>query len=278
MGFWDDLTGKSAQRDIRSANADASNAMAAGYDRAGNALASGYQRGQGQLGQGRNALADAYRQARDDASGGTSRAVSRLDAYGGQGGYQNASRMYGDALGANGGEAQQRFVQGFQGDPFRAQNEQFAQNALAKQYASRGMLNSGTAALASARASQERGSQDYNSYLDRLRAMAGDGASMASQAAGYEANGGNALASLASQYGGNVNNSYGQGAAYDVQQGGQTADMDYRYATDMAGNRINYGNAMASSRGIGVNNLIGLGGMAFNGLSKIPAVNKFLGG
>lgn len=44
-------------------------------------------------------------------------------------------------------------------------------------------------------------------------------------------------------------------------------DLAYGYGATKAGNAINYGNAMAQSRGIGINNLLGLAGTAISGIN-----------
>ena len=141
--------------------------------------------------------------------------------------------------------------------------------------AAHGQLNSGNAYMAAARGSLERGSQDWNSYLDRLHGLGSEGAQIGQQAAGIRMNGANALSGYAQQHGQNMGNSYGQGAAYDVQQGHALGGMDYQYGMDRAGNRINYGNAQASNRSTGINNILGLlgaGANAYGSLYKPKAV------
>lgn len=137
--------------------------------------------------------------------------------------------MYGRYLGLEGQDAQQEAVGNFMADPFRAENERLANENLVRQFGSRGMAGSGAFASAAARGNLERGSVDYNSYLDRLAGVSTQGANVAGQQAGL-----------------------------DVGRG----DLEWNVANTRAGNEINYGNAMASSRNIATNNLLGLAGTA----------------
>lgn len=175
------------------------------------------------------AAADAaLSQGYSGAMGDYKTAQGMYDPYRQQG--QQASNMYGNALGMNGLQAQKDFGSNYAAsDPFREQNADFANNALMRQYNARGMGNSGTSALATQRASLERGSTDYNNYLNRLQGQSQQGF----QATGQQA---------------------------QLQQG--MGDMTYGYGQQRAGNEINYGNALAQSRSTGINNLMGLGGLA----------------
>lgn len=161
-----------------------------------------------------------------------------LAPYAQQGGRANA--LYGRAIGLDGSGPQREFMNQYaQGDPFRQFNEDQASRALARRYQAMGMGGSGAMALGLSRAQLERGSQDYESYVNRLAGQAGQGAQFAAQQAG-----------LAS--------GYGQGLA-----GLRTGT-----AQQMAGNAINYGNASAQNSGILMNNLMGLGGLAVNAFGR----------
>lgn len=162
------------------------------------------------------------------AMGDYKTAQGMYDPYVKQG--QQANSMYGNALGLNGVDAQKSFGANYAAaDPFREQNADFANNALMRQYNAKGMGNSGTAALATQRASLERGSQDYNNYLNRLQGQGQQG---------FQAT----------------------GAQAGLQQG--MGDMTYGYGQQRAGNEINYGNALAQSRSTGINNILGVAGVA----------------
>jgi len=188
----------------------------------------------------RNDVQSANRQAtaslgagRTAAIGNYSQARDMYQPYAQQG--QRANALYGDATGANGTAAYRSAMQGYAGsDPFRDANADYANNALMRQYNARGNGNSGTASLAVARAQTERGAQDWNAYLSRIQ---GQG-QMGMQATGAQAG---------------------------LTQG--MGDIESGYGQQMAGNAINYGNAMAGSRNIGTQNMLGLGGMLIGGFS-----------
>ena len=197
MGFLDDFTGKSRQQDLSRAYTDATGFLNRGYD---------------------------------DATAAYDRAGGLLDPYAESGGRANAMLM--DALGVNGQPAYQSIVDNYTRDPFRQSNEDFANKQLLttfNRYLGGPGANSGNAMLAAARGSLERGSTDWNNWLNRLTG-AGD--------RGYQAT--------------------------TAQAGIQTGlgDLAQGHGQTLAGNRINYGNAMADSRGTLTNNLLGVGGLA----------------
>lgn len=203
MGLFDDFLGKSQKRDLQSGKANADRAMQQGYDEA--------------AGIGR----DYY-----------DKSTSYLAPFIDRG--NRAGSMYDNALGVNGRGAQRQFMASYaDNDPFRQQNLDAATQAIRRQYNARGMDTSGNALLAAARASQERGSTDYNAYLNRLQGAQGQGAQFASQGAGMAGQFGNAL-----------------------------MGMRYGYGQQQAGNDISYANALAASRTAGIQNLMGLGGAA----------------
>ena len=206
MGFFDSFFGKSQARDLRSGKDAADQSMRQGYDEAAGIGSDYYGRAQN------------YLQPFIDRG-------------------SRAAGMYDNALGVNGREAQQRFMTNYgSSDPFRQQNMDAANQSIRRTYNARGMDTSGNALLAAARASQERGSQDYNNYLNRLQGAQGQGAQMAGQGAQMAGNFGNAL-----------------------------MGMRYGYGQQQAGNDISYANALAASRNTPWQNLIGLGGAAAQG-------------
>ncbi len=122
-----------------------------------------------------------------------------------------ANEMYANATGVNGQPAYQGAVANFAGDPFRQQNEDFANTQMQKMFNARGGAYGGNIMLAGERASQERGSTDWNNWLNRLQGQANPTA-------------------------------VGAQAGYDVGKG--TNAMDY--GQTQAGNEINFGNALAT--------------------------------
>lgn len=175
----------------------------------------------------------------------------RFDPYAQQG--LQANKLYGDATGANGVDAYKGAMAGYAGsDPFRDQNADLANNALMRQYNARGQGNSGTSSLAVARAQTERGATDWNAYLQRLQGQAGQGMQATQAQAGFD-----------------------QGIG----------DIESGYGQQRAGNAINYGNAMAGSRNIGLQNMLGVAGTAAKFFAPTPggmpgggSVNKLFGG
>jgi hypothetical protein len=143
---------------------------------------------------------------------------------------QAANTLYANATGVNGQPAAQTAAnQFYSSDPFRQSNEDFANKQLAQTFNARGSLYGGNAMLAAARGSLERGSTDWNNWLNRISGQAAQGANVA-------------------------------GAQSGVAQGkGQLA---YGAGTTQAGNEINFGNAMAAARSIPINNLLGVAGTA----------------
>lgn len=203
MGIFDDFLGKSQKRDLRSGKENADRYMQQGYDEAAG------------IGQDYYGKAQNYLQPFIDRG-------------------NRAGGMYDNALGVNGRGAQQQFMSTYaDADPFRQQNMDAANQSIRRTYNARGMDTSGNALLAAARASQERGSQDYNSYLNRLQGAQGQGAQFAQQGAGMAGNFGNAL-----------------------------MGMRYGYGNQQAGNEISYSNAQAANRNTGINNLLNAAGTA----------------
>lgn len=193
MSFWADFSGASARSDLKK-GAAASNAA---------------------LDQGYSGLKQDYNQAYDLYS-----------PYAQSGGKANA--MYNDALGVNGTDAQNSFVNTYSSaDPFRQFNEDASNRAIGRQWNANGSYDSGAARLASARANLERGSTDYSGYLDRLNGAGQQG---------YQAT--NAMAGIKTGLG----------------------DSAWGYGATKAGQATNQANAMAASRSTLTNNLLATAG------------------
>ncbi|MBK8772301.1 MAG: hypothetical protein IPM06_18030 [Rhizobiales bacterium] len=243
-----------------------------GYADSTSMLESGYGAARGNLSQGFNKAETAYGQARGDVTGGygnalsalqrgTSQAVGALQPFAQSG--QQANTLYGNALGLNGGAAQQTFMRDYAGgDPFRASNAEFATNALMQALNARGLSGSGYAANAVASENLKRGSQDYESYMNRLGGMQQQGLGVAQNISGLYADQGAKAAQYGYNQGSDLANIQGQRAATGYNYGGALAGLDTDLATTKAGNRVNLGNALAASRSIGPNNLLQLGGLA----------------
>lgn len=145
-----------------------------------------------------------------------------------------ANDFYYNALGLNGDEARSQAQGVITSDPmFQGQMGQES-NALLKQLNARGQSGGGLAQIAGQRVLQ----QNYFNHLDRYR----DAGTQGFQATGAQ-------------------------AGLKTGQG----DNAYGYGATKAGQAVNYGNAMASSRNIGINNLTGLiaaGTGAYNAFMK----------
>ena len=140
---------------------------------------------------------------------------------------------YDDLMGLNGPEARARAQEQYYSSDALTQGKLGQdQNAMLRAMNARGSSNSGAGALAAERVSQ----QNYGQFLDRYnnRAQQGFGAA---QAGGANAN----------QYAGN------------------SANLQYGTAQQMGANAISASNAMSQTRNTGMNNLLGLGGLALQG-------------
>jgi hypothetical protein len=139
-----------------------------------------------------------------------------------------------DLLGLNGPEAQSRAYSTLSSNPLFTGQVAESSNALLRQRnATGGATSGGQLALAGARVLNQTGGE----WIDRYTT----GGQMGFQATGAKSN---AL--------------IGRG------------DLSMGYGATRAGNAINRGNALAQSRNTGVNNLLGVAGLAVNALKPTP--------
>lgn len=187
----------------------------------------------------------ALQQGYDSAHGDYTTAEGYYSPYAESG--TKANTFYSDALGLNGDAARGTAINTLTSNPlFQGQLGQDS-NAMARILNAQGASGGGKAQLAAQRVFQ----QNAGNWLDRY---ANQGAQ------GLQAT--NAMAGLRAQRG----------------------DLSYGYGATKAGNEINMGNAMAASRNIGINNIMGLGGLALNavtpgigGTSAFGNIKKGLG-
>lgn len=170
-------------------------------------------------------------QGRDDAQGyydrGYEQAQGYINPYIQSG--QQGQQFYDDLLGLNGAGARDERQQFLMSDPaFQGQLGQ-QQNALLRQMNAMGNSNSGAGALAAERVFQ----QNYGNTLDRYANRGQQGF----QAAGMGAN-------LAQQY------------------AGQSGGLQFGTAQQKAGNTASAYNAIGQTRNTGMNNLLGIAGLA----------------
>jgi hypothetical protein len=300
MGLFDNFTGGKSRKDLRGAEADARTILT---DAAGNArtdlnagikgqldaLRGGYTGARSDLGSG-------YLDARKDLTKGYGRAETAIND---QLGYSKsllnpyidsgnkARTAYDTALGLNGDAAQSAFATDYaDNDPYRELNEDMATRALQRLYNADGSSSDGRFGLAASRANLERGSQDWNRYLDRLDTSSARGGGYATTLAGFANNAGSNIAELRAGLGrGLADNStsrgrdlaelgygYGQDTGnIRAGRGEANANLTYGLGQQLAANRIGRGNAIAGTRDTGMNNLLQLGATAIGGFTP----NKF---
>jgi len=147
---------------------------------------------------------------------------------------EQASQTYADSLGLNGTQGGQNALSAYQAgrNPYLSFEQDQSQKAMDRTANARGALNSGMTAAANALARQKLGYQDYSGWQDRLNGLGQQGMQATGQRSNIAMQTGNALADL-----------------------NQT----------QAANGIQYSNALASSRNIGVNNLMGIAGLGLRG-------------
>ena len=156
---------------------------------------------------------------------------------------QRGQTAYENSLGLNGDTGAQDALAMYKSasNPSLGYMQDQAQLGIDRAANARGFLNSGGNALAAAKARMDLGYQDYQNWQNNIRGVGQQGYAADAARAG--------IAQNAGQY---AANSYqGQGEA-------------------LAGNAINYSNALAASRNIGINNLLGVAGV---GVRAVDAAN-----
>lgn len=149
-----------------------------------------------------------------------------------QSGAQSQS-FYDNLLGLNGADARAESQGVITSDPlFQGQLGQNS-NAMLRHLNARGASAGGQAALAGQRVLQST----YGDWMDRYRTGGAQGLNATNAMAGYQA---------------------GRG------------DLSYGYGATRAGHETNFGNAMAQSRSIGINNLLGVASLGVNAMKPTP--------
>ncbi len=251
--------------------------LLAGFNGADNAINSGY-----------GAATSAIAAGRDDAN-------ARIDPFVQSG--RGAQGLYDQALGVNGAGAATDFYQNYAAnDPFRAFRDDQASRELERRYNAQGSFQggaggggSGRFATAAARGSLERGTQDLQTYMDRLERAGARGGQYAGQQGANSMSAGSSIAGLQAQQGTALaNNATNQGSALSqlgmnladrsaglatgrgtalASNSSQLADLAYGNTQQIASNNINAENAAVQARARPGQNLIGLGGLAIGGLT-----------
>ena len=181
---------------------------------------------------GSQALYQHQRMAKDKIRDYSGRAKNYLTPYQQQG--NQAYTQYTNALGVNGKDAQRGYWDEYQADPQRGYDENRAVDAVNRSMAARGMSRSGYGALAGARAGMDAGRSYTMDRLNRLAGLGQQGYSTAGRLADIDLNTGNALAGI------------------DMAQGQNLQGL---------------GQGLASTRNMGWNNALALGGTLIGGMT-----------
>lgn len=273
MGFFGSFMGTDQKKDLVSGANDAIGYLNGGKKEAQGNLSTGFNNAYAQTGGAFKSVQQGAKQAHGDINQGTDAAVNALTPYMQQGGQANT--LYGNALGLNGVDAQRSFGENYAAsDPFRQQNSEFATNALMQSLNARGLSGSGYAANAVAEQSLRRGSQDYETYLNRLQGQQGQGLQAAQQTAGFQANRGAANAGIDTGYGNARAGIYGDRAQMQTGYGNEQANLNYGNAQQIAGIRTGLANGVAATRSVGINNIMGLGALAVSAATGMPMPKK----
>lgn len=145
-----------------------------------------------------------------------------------------SNAAWADLMGLNGEEARARAQQIYTSDPLFTAMGDRALRGISRGVAATGQTGAGIQAGTNALVS------NYNSYLDKLVAGSGTGLTAAAGASGVRAHAG---------------------------------DTEFATGQQLAGGEQSYATAMAQSRNIGINNLLGLGGLLVRGFtgSSLPS-------
>ena len=245
-GFFDTLFGGGAQEDAAAKNAAALGTYQTG---ANQALQTGYDTGVGNL----NSAIGAY---------------SPLAALGSQ--YSQAGTMLGNALGTNGAAGTQAAQAAFQNAPGYSGAIDAGLSAIDRQRASMGMANSGNANLDAQTFGQNLQNQQYNTWLQNLSGLSGQGLTATSGAAQGQGTGYTNLANLAQT------NASNQAGVLGNVTSGTMADNNMVAAGQAAGAKNLLGAGLSLATLAATGGMSGLGGM-LGGAALGAAGNEFGG-
>ncbi len=190
----------------------------------------------------RKDLQEADRQAAASLAEGKAGAIATGDKYYGEGqnylmpfaqSGRDADAQIRNALGLNGADAQRGYYDNFQTDPGFQNEVNAGVRTIDSSATARGGLYSGAQMKALQRFGQDKMGQAYGNRLNALMGYGQQGQQAATQQAG-----------MAQQY------------------GSDRMNLEYGYGQQRAGNQLNLGNALAQNRNVGMNNLLGIAGVA----------------
>lgn len=270
MSFFSSLTGGKQRHDLYEGQKEAANALDVGRKEATNVMRGGYDKADAALKRGQGQTNAAYYQGRGDVNAGATQALSLLSnsnalmqPYQAQG--ARANTMYGDAIGVNGTDARGAAQGTYMSDPIYASLMDKTNNDIFKRYNAGGMANSG-ASMQAILNSQVDG---YGNWLDRLNGQGQMGFQAAGQMgqnnqamASTATNRGNALASLAQWQGNNATDYAKNFASNRVNLGNSLGSMAWDMGNKKADLATSTRGALASTRGMGWQNALSLGGTA----------------
>jgi len=160
--------------------------------------------------------------------------------------------LYRKAIGLEGADGYGEAYDVFEADPFREYRNQNVGNVLRdsfRRYNAGGMADSGVNRLAQARIGAEYAQNDVDDFRNRL-----SGAGQYGTQIGFNAD--NAMAGVTQN------------------EAAQRAGIETSIASARGNQAINYGNALAGSRTIGLNNFMGLVGAGTNALAAYNGIPR----
>ena len=163
--------------------------------------------------------------------------------------------LYRKSIGLGGQEGYDEAFEVFDSDPFRDYRNQNVGNVLRdsfRRYNAGGMANSGINMLAQGRIGAEYAENDVNDWRNRLAGVGQTGINTGLNVAG-------SMAGISSQ------------------DAARRADLETSIYSAIGNQAINHGNAMASSRNIGWNNLMGLVGAGTNAMAAYNGIPRRVG-
>lgn len=281
--------------------------LTGGYDAAVGSLGAGTAQARTNIGggyeRGRNALTDLYGQAATRIEAGLDRSRDILNPFINRG--TAADVLLSDINGINGQAARTAAVGNFLDttDGALAEADRLAQKQVEAQTNARGIVNSGRGVLAGQRVATQRAEDRINKWIDQVTGQAARGGQYAGMLSNAEADAGARVSGVKTGLGDRLNENFvGEGtrlADLDVRDSAALADLAYRFGSDKAGvNRwaaggtsdVIGGNTTAINNNLnqitanrsaataaGINNLIGLGGLAIKAVTPTVGLGGSVG-
>ncbi|MDE2440122.1 MAG: hypothetical protein KGP14_03785 [Betaproteobacteria bacterium] len=178
-----------------------------------------------------------------------------------------ANKQYSDAIGLNGAPAQSQYMQQYANNPYLQMQNQLSLQAVNRSNNALGLNNSGAAALAGTRVTDQNLYNMEQSDLNRLSGLQGQGLQVAGQQANQAINYGNQTAGNA------INTANGMNNAYGNMMNAETAG-NQAFANNVIGGIGAVGSLFGAGMRPGANgaaspfgNMMSAAGNAYNGVS-----------